>query len=74
MCISRTCSYREEPTEAHLADLAVARQSVRIFKDGRGGGAPVAAVTDLDHRPPLGKACPLLIVLLAPVSEAIQTL
>ena len=58
--------------ELHLADLGVAREAVRVFVDGGGGGAPVGA--DLDDGAPLGEARPLLVVRLAPVPQPVQAL
>ena len=57
-----------------LADLAVSGQGVGILENGGCGRTAVAPVLNLEHRPPLGKAGALLIVLLATVTEPVQSL
>lgn len=47
---------------ADLADLGIASQAVDIFQDSHGGRG--AGCAYLDHRTPLCKARPLLVVLL----------
>jgi len=54
----------------HLADAGVTSEHIGVLNDGQSRGS---CGSDLQHRPPFSKVCPVLLILSTTLVQPIQT-